>query len=320
MENLLRLLPASPSSTFTRYGLTTLIVLIFFFFRLGIPLGPGYPFLVFIPSVFLSSVLFDRGSGFLATALSALLATYFFIEPYGSLIPPLIQLPPLVMYVLICCGIAALSEALRRAMERAQKAERDKGILLEELAHRTKNNLHIIASVLALQARSIDDPKVQNLFNDAVNRVRVIANAHSRLQTSEDKGTVNMRQYLEDLCDDLGNSLRDVRPVAVRVNAESIEIGTEKAVLIGLIVNELVTNAFKYAFPDGRDGSVTVILSRQRPGEVDLIVEDNGIGCPDLHTEGLGSRLVRLLVQQIGGTISRDNTGAGCRVAASLSL
>ncbi|HZH53963.1 MAG TPA: histidine kinase dimerization/phosphoacceptor domain -containing protein [Microvirga sp.] len=320
MENLLRLLPSSPTSTLARYALTTLIVLVFFLIRLGLPLGEGYPFLVFFPAVFLSSILFDRGSGFLATSLTTILAVYFFIEPRYSLVPPVAQVPALVLYVLISCGIAVLSEALRRALERAQKAEREKDLLFQELSHRTKNNLQIIASVLALQARSLEDPEVRKIFDSAVTRVRVIANAHSQLQSNGDRSRVNMRTYLEDLCRDLGDSLRGVRPVAVRVEADPIELGTEKAVPVGLIVNELVTNAFKYAFRDGQEGAVTVSFRRSAAGEVRLVVEDNGVGCPVSVREGLGSRLVRLLIQQIGGSIAREPGEPGCRVVATLSV
>jgi two-component sensor histidine kinase len=320
MENLLRILPSSPPSTLVRYSLTTIIVLIFFVIRLGLPLGGGYPFLIFFPAVFLSSILFDRGSGFLATALTTFLAVYFFIEPHYRLIPPVEQYPALVLYVLISCGIAVLSEALRRALERAQRIEREKDLLLQELSHRTKNNLQIIASVLALQARSVGDPEVRRIFDAAVTRVRVIANAHSQLQLTGDRSMVNMRSYLTDLCRDLGDSLRGVRPVAVRVEADPIELSTDKAVPIGLIVNELVTNAFKYAFPEDQEGAVTVTFRRNEEGGIDLVVEDNGIGCPVDATEGLGTRLVRLLVQQVGGSITREAALPGCRVVATLSV
>jgi two-component sensor histidine kinase len=205
-------------------------------------------------------------------------------------------------------------------LERAQTAEREKDLLLQELAHRTKNNLQIIASVLALQARSIEHPEIRQIFDGAVTRVRVIANAHSRLHASGDQAVVNMRVYLTDLCQDLGASLRDIRPVAVRVEADPLHVSTDKAVPIGLIVNELVTNAFKYAFQDGEEGAITVTLRDRGDGVAQLVVEDNGVGCPPLQHEGLGSRLVRLLAQQIGGSIVRESVSPGCRVTATLAL
>ncbi len=130
---------------------------------------------------------------------------------------------------------------------------------------------------------------------------------------------MNLRDYLEDLCRNLGDSLRDLRPVAVRVDVEPIMTGTDRAVPLGLIVNELVTNAFKYAFPDGSEGAVDVTLRRVGEGEVELIVKDNGVGCTSLK-EGLGSRLTRLLVQQLGGSISREVATPGCIVRVRLEL
>jgi two-component sensor histidine kinase len=92
----------------------------------------------------------------------------------------------------------------------------------------------------------------------------------------------------------------------------------DRAVAVGLIVNELVTNAFKYAFPDDRGGTVNVSLQRERDGKLQLAVEDNGEGCPDDAKEGLGSRIVRLLAQQLGSTIRRTATNPGCRVSLVL--
>jgi two-component sensor histidine kinase len=243
----------------------------------------------------------------------------YLIEPYGSFLIARQHIIALAFFTLECIGIAVLCEALRKALERATHAERGKDLMFQELAHRTKNNLQMIASVLALQARAQKDPTLRAAFDAAVSRVQVIANAHDRLQPGGTDGEVNLRDYLEDLCRNLGDSLRDLRPVAVRVEVEPIMVGTDKAVPLGLIVNELVTNAFKYAFPDSAEGAVEVSLRRTKEGEVELTVHDNGIGCTSLH-EGLGSRLVRLLVQQLGGTIAREPAKPGCLVTARLSL
>ena len=170
-----------------------------------------------------------------------------------------------------------------------------------------------------MQARSQKDPRLQEAFGQALARVRVIANAHDRLQPGGKQGLVNLRDYLEDLCRNLGESLRDVRPVAVRVDAEPITVGPEKATPIGLIVNELVTNAFKYAFPDGRGGAIDVALRRLERDEVELTVRDDGVGCTT-PLEGLGSRLTRLLAQQLGGTITREPAHPGCVVTARLTV
>jgi two-component sensor histidine kinase len=319
VENLLYQLASQRFSLFVRYGVTTAIVSGFFLLRIEMGERAGtYGFFVFIPAIFLSSLLFDRGSGLLATALS-ILGLVYLIEPSGSFWVARQHIIALVFFALECVGIAILCEALRKALERATKTEREKDLMFQELAHRTKNNLQMIASVLALQARAQKEPALKAAFDAAVARVQVITNAHDRLQPGGLQGEVNLRDYVGDLCRNLGDSLRDLRPVAVRVEVEPLMVGTDKAVPLGLIVNELVTNTFKYAFPDGSEGAVDVTLRRIKEDEVELVVRDNGVGCTSLH-EGLGSRLVRLLVQQLGGSITREVAKPGCLVTARLSL
>ena len=292
MEKLLHLIASQRFSVATRYMVTAVIVGVFFLIRIEMAEQAGiYGFFVFIPAVLLSALLFDRGSGFLATGLSTG-AILWLLEPSGSFAIRSQHITPVVFFVLECVIIAVLCEALREALEQATRAEREKDLMLQELAHRTKNNLQMIASVLALQARAQQEPALRESFNAAVARVQVIANAHDRLQPGGAQGEVNVRDYLTDLCRNLGDSLRGLRPVAVRVDAEPITAGTDKAVPLGLIVNELVTNAFKYAFPDGAEGLVQVTLRRTENQTVELTVRDNGVGCASRH-EGLGSRLVR---------------------------
>ena len=119
-------------------------------------------------------------------------------------------------------------------------------------------------------------------------------------------------------CQNLGDALRDVRPIAVNVSAEQILLRDDRAVSVGLIVNELVTNAFKYAFPDDRSGAVNVILHRVSDGQLELVVEDNGKGCPQEVKEGLGTRIVRLLAQQLGSLVTRTAANPGCRVSLTI--
>jgi two-component sensor histidine kinase len=178
----------------------------------------------------------------------------------------------------------------------------------------------MISSVLALQARSQKEPGARKALESAVARVSVIAQAQERLRGAHEGGTVELEDYLQSLCSGLGDVLRDVRPIAVRVHAERLEVTSSRAVSIGLIVNELVTNAFKYAFPEDRGGTVTVILKREKD-QIVLVVSDDGVGCPETPPKGVGSRLIQLLAAQCGGTTIRDTgAGAGCRVTATLPI
>jgi two-component sensor histidine kinase len=146
--------------------------------------------------------------------------------------------------------------------------------------------------------------------------VHVIAGAYEFLKPQEHDSRIEIHQYLEELCKRLGDTLRDIRPIAVLVDSERMELASDRAVAIGLIVNELVTNAFKYAFSEERSGVVRVSL-KSGP-KLTLVVEDDGRGCPDQASEGIGSRLIRLLVLQLDGTIARASAQPGCRVTVTV--
>jgi two-component sensor histidine kinase len=207
-----------------------------------------------------------------------------------------------------------MSEAMRKALEKAVAAEQSAEVMLYELNHRTRNNLSMVASVLELQKRSQIEQAAKDAFASAVARAHVIANAHDHLLPKEGQSLIDMRDYLTVCCQNLGDALRDVRPIAVNVSAEQILLRDDRAVAVGLVVNELVTNAFKYAFPDDHGGTVNVMLHRKGDGRLELVVEDDGKGCPEDAKEGLGSRIVRLLAQQLGSTIKREAANPGCRV------
>ena len=320
MQVLSQLLPRRPTPAWARYGATAVIVLIFGGFRLGLPLRDS-PFLLFVPPVFIASLLFGRGCGFFATALGALLAIHLVLPPIYDGAVVVSYLPSLTVFVLLCLGISAVNHALRGALRHVSDAEAQATLLLEELGHRIRNNLHIIMSVLTLQARSHQDQALQQALEAAINRIRVIAKAHDHLQKGRESETVEMREYLEGLCNNLVESVRGVRPVAIRIEADAFRLPTTSAVPIGLIVNELVTNAFKYAFPEGQEGLIVITLRRTEDGRLTLTVRDNGRGCPERVQEGLGSRLVRMLVQQLNGSLTREpGSPKGCEVRAEFRL
>jgi two-component sensor histidine kinase len=319
MENLLLLLPKRPQGIIARYGATTVIVLVCFALQMGVEFqSQTFVFFLLLPGIFLASVLFDRGSGFYATALSTAFSVAA-LRPSGEWLPPPQYLLPLVLFVLVGLALATTSEALRKALEKAVAAEQAADVMLYELNHRIRNNLAMVASVLELQRRAQKDQSAKEAFASAAGRVHVIANAHNHLLPKEGQSLIDMREYLTVCCQNLGDTLRDVRPIAVKVDASQILLRDDKAVSIGLIVNELVTNAFKYAFPEDRGGTVHVVLQAQSDGKLELVVEDDGQGCPEDAKEGLGSRIVRLLAQQLGSTIRREATNPGCRLSLTIT-
>jgi len=314
MENLLLLLPARPQSLAIRYAVTTLIVLVCFLLQIGVEMQSGFfGFFLLLPGIFLASVLFDRGSGFYATLLCTILSI-FVLSPPGTLVLPAQHLLPVLLFVLIGLAVATVSEALRKALEHAVAAERAKDLLMHELNHRIRNNLAMVASVLELQMRAQREPLAKQALATAVARIHVIANAHDHLMPRDGHSAIDMNEYLTKCCRHLGDALRDVRPIAINVSAAQIYLRSDKAVAIGLIVNELVTNAFKYAFPDDRAGTITVRFRNKSARELELIVEDDGKGCPQGAKEGLGSRIVRLLAQQLKGNVKTESAEPGCRM------
>jgi two-component sensor histidine kinase len=309
MDRLLLLLPG-PQPAWLRYAATTAIVTAFFAIQVSVSVFSGFAALFLIlPGVFLASIIFNHGSGFYASFLATALVSWLFM-------PDLIALSrtslPLVLFFLTGLGVAAISEALRKALEHFRDAERANDLLLREMAHRTKNNLAMVCSLLRIQARASNDGHLRDALMAAVARVQVMADVNDFLHESHRGRTVDINTYLEELCQKLADALRDTRPVAIRVVAQAIELPAEKAVPIGIIVNELVTNSFKHAFPDGRPGVVTVNL--RQDGDTIVSVEDNGVGCDDTVVEGLGGRLVQLMTQQLHGVLGREPVTEGCKI------
>ena len=319
MENLLLLLPPRPQTIVMRYGMTTLIVLVCFLLQIGVEYQSGvFTFFLLLPGIFLAAILFDRGSGFYATALSTGLFLAA-LESSETWPPPVRYLLPLVLFVLVGLAVATISEAMRKALEKAVAAERSKELLLQELNHRVRNNLSMLASMLRLQMRLQSEQAAKEAFSAAIGRVLIIANAHDHLLPKQGESAIDMNEYLTACCRNLADALRDVRPIAVNVTVSKTYLRSDKAVAVGLIVNELVTNAFKYAFPGDRGGIVNVELRAKSPAQLELVVADNGKGCPEDAKEGLGSRIVQLLAQQLGGTIRREAAAPGCRVSLSFA-
>jgi two-component sensor histidine kinase len=307
MNELFRLLPG-PQPAWLKYGATVVMVAVTYVLRLGLGEQTGqYGFILFVPAIVAAGLLFDRGSGFLAVVLSAALIVGLVSRSPGEVSH---HLPGLLTFVLISLGLVLLSEGLQKALARAYQAEREKDLLLQEMSHRVKNKFTMISAIIALQSRGAV-PEVQAALKGIGSRVRVISDVHNFLQLSRHDGVVDMAGYLSDL----GNALREAvgsdRPIALRVRADAVMLSAKDALSIGLIVNELVANAFKYAFPDDRSGVITVDLSCGDGVKV-LSVSDDGIGCDEHVAANLGTRLVTMLAAQLGGECKRQAAHPGC--------
>jgi len=206
------------------------------------------------------------------------------------------------------------------ALERKQTEEQimksldEKDLLLKEIHHRVKNNLQVISSLLNLQSRYIEDRSYKEVFKEIQDRVRTMALIHEQLYQSRDLANVNLNEYIKRLVDSLFRSHRlDPERIALKIEGDDVLLGIDKAIPCGLIINELVTNSLKHAFPEEKGGEINIMLCSNKKDRIELVVSDNGVGFQSpldfRNTDSLGMQLVIMLVRQIGGSIDLEKDG-----------
>jgi two-component sensor histidine kinase len=196
----------------------------------------------------------------------------------------------------------------KRAEKQLTASLREKEVLLQEIHHRVKNNLQVMSSLLYLQSRKAREPDTHGMLMESRNRIRSMALVHEKLYQTADLSRINFAQYIRSLVNYL-LSVYGVNPDRVRfkANVEDVFLSIDTAVPCGLIVNELVSNSLKHAFPEHREGEIRIDLRPEANGQFVLIISDNGVGLPeelDYHgQESLGLQLINTLVDQLEGTI-----------------
>ncbi|HWQ34686.1 MAG TPA: PAS domain S-box protein [Blastocatellia bacterium] len=195
-----------------------------------------------------------------------------------------------------------------RAEEQIRASLREKEVMLREIHHRVKNNLQVISSLLSLQSGYISDARATEMFRETQHRVRAMSLIHEKLYQSDNLARIDFKAYLESLSATLLRSHHLMQPgPELEIIGDDVSLSVNIAVPCGLIVNELLSNALKHAFPDGRAGRIRVGLS-VGDGRMTLIVADNGIGLPegfDLHqTPSFGLKLVSALARQLEATVT----------------
>jgi two-component sensor histidine kinase/CheY-like chemotaxis protein len=213
-----------------------------------------------------------------------------------------------------------LERSIRYAIERKQAEEqikaslKEKEVLLREIHHRVKNNLQVISSMLYIQSGYIKDKEAFEMFKETQNRIKSMALIHEELYQSKDVSEIDVAKYLQKLATDLINSYRTQQEdIKLKMAIHEVLLGVNTSVPCGLIINELVSNSLKHAFPNGKKGEISIALHSDTDNKFALIVSDNGVGFPkDLDfrkTETLGLQLVTTLVKQLRGTIELDRSG-----------
>lgn len=215
-------------------------------------------------------------------------------------------------------ALRAAESALRARNTEMQAMIDDRDLLLRELYHRTKNNLQLVASIVSLRMNDADSVTGRRILAEIERRIQGIAIVHEKLFLSESLSQIDLGEYLRDVTTLVTDNFRsDVGCVDVVHDFESIPGLIDVAIPLGLIANELLTNAFRHAFPDGIGGRVRMRMRAVDESRVEFIVEDNGAGLPEAvdpaTVKTLGLQTVLSIVQdQLGGTVSVDRRGGTC--------
>jgi PAS domain S-box-containing protein len=208
---------------------------------------------------------------------------------------------------------------LKRSREQSENSLKEKVVLLKEIHHRVKNNLQLITSLFNLQYAYIQDDEAKEMFMESQNRVKSMALIHEKLYLSNNLSYINFSEYMRGLITNLLSSYRfKLNTLDLELKIDDLEINVDLAVYLGLIINELISNSFKHAFPEGKgfDGSkskLVIYLNNLESRKYAIIVKDNGCGFPDTldfrNTNSLGMQLVNSLVDQIRGYIELKRKG-----------
>jgi PAS domain S-box-containing protein len=218
--------------------------------------------------------------------------------------------------------VAARTQELEAVTDTLRRLVTDREMLLVEVNHRAKNSLAIAASLLAIQGRRQSDPSIRAHFEEAQERLNAMARVHDLLSKSEREQRVDVATYVKDLCEALRPITEsDDRICLMAQVEEGVLVDAATAVPLGIVITELITNSVKYAFPSPREGEISAQVHRSRPGWVEMVVSDNGVGMARLREGSLGYSLIRSLVQQINGEIStRSENGIGLTVTISFPV
>lgn len=202
-----------------------------------------------------------------------------------------------------------------------RKQNVEKEFLLKEIHHRVKNNLEIVSSLLSLQAAQINDPNILNAMEESQHRVQSMSMIHQKLYMGENLAAIEMKDYFKNLSEYIVNAFAAEEHITVDVTMEKLELDVDMAIPIGLIVNELLTNSLKYAFPDNQKGTIKITLM-EKGRILQLDVVDDGIGMStsnEVQGTGFGSQLIQLLTKQLDGKMVL-NTNKGTTVSIQFQL
>jgi two-component sensor histidine kinase len=213
---------------------------------------------------------------------------------------------------------------MRREGKQAEKVLREKEALLGEIHHRVKNNMQVVSSLLALQARAVSNDETKRMLEDTRNRIHSMAMLHETLYESGELAAVDFPKYILQMTNYLFRSYGvESERIRVHTDVEDVNLNLDAALPCGLLVNEVITNALKHAFPEGRGGEVRIVLRERLPGAAGLELSDDGVGLPEgldwATSRSLGLRLIRELARQLSATLDIESA-RGTRVRLTFPI
>jgi len=269
----------------------------------------GFGPMALLPSILLAGLFGGIRVGLAFAALCALAGWVFFFPPYGTFTLATGHKITMAVFILTAGLELYVIRTLNLAIYELSEAREHANTLFRELQHRVSNDFTIVNSLLDLQRRRSADPATRQALEQAMGRIRSVAQVHHHLYTLADIGAIDFRQYLADLCAALAQAAFPPTGLYLRCHCDQAYMPRNRAVAIGLVTNELVTNAVKHAFPDDRPGNIDVRFLKSDAGW-SLSVSDDGIGALPQSKPGLGTSLLEEFARQAGGTLSIES-GSG---------
>lgn len=212
---------------------------------------------------------------------------------------------------------------LNTANEELSKRAEEKELLLREIHHRVKNNLNVVISLLQMQFGDFEDQNIQEALQVSMDRIRSMALVHQYLYQSEDQNSIDFKTFVEEFIRDISVTYETGGYIGIQAHVETPPVHIDSAIPVSLMINELITNAIKYAFPEGEKGTVTVDIRESTPGFIELRVSDDGVGLPEgfiiEDAETLGMKLLQGLTEQIEGKLALSGEdGTVCTIVFPL--
>jgi two-component sensor histidine kinase len=252
---LLQALPLKRPAQLLCYGISAGLVSLAFLIRLDLDEHVvGMRYLLFFPAVVIATLLFNYSAGLFASVLSGILSTYFLEQPHHFWVGEISDWVSLAIFIMICVMLTTVIEGLRRSLDQIALAGREKDLMLREINHRISNDFQRMATLLTLE-QSTADARAQGPLARALERIYVLGRVYQRLARRETPANVVASIFLEGLGEDIQEAHIGNRPIIIEVTAANAVIDLKCATELGLIINELVTNCLKHAFPANQDSS-----------------------------------------------------------------